>query len=118
MGETRSLDRLQWMLRIAIALVQGALLWWIYDRVERDLWPEDQRGWLGALVATAILVPGAHYLLADLPRPQMQLRVLAGLSLLTLGLGWHHGAWGADQPYDAPVAFAVPLAVLVFHALP
>jgi hypothetical protein len=118
MGETRSLDRSRLVSRIVIALLQGALLWWIYDRVERDLWPDDQRGWLGALVATAILVPGAHYLLADLPRPQWQLRVLAGLALLTLGLGWHHGAWGADQPYDAPVAFAVPLAVLVFHALP
>src|SRR5262245_64647072 len=117
MGESRSLDRSQRVARIGIALAQGALLWWIYDRVQHDLWPEAQWGWLGALVATAILVPGAHYLIADLPRPRLQSQVLAGLALLTLGLGWHHGAWGADQPYDAPVAFVVPLAVLVFHAL-
>jgi hypothetical protein len=118
MGEARSLDRSQMMVRIGISLGQGALLWWLYDRVEHDLWPKDQMGWLVALVAAAVLVPGAHYLIADLPQPRRQLQVLAGLALLALGLGWHHGAWGADEPYDAPIAFAVPLAVLVFHALP
>jgi len=118
MGETRSLDRSRMIVRIGIALVQGALLWWLYDRVDRHLWPEDRYGWLVALAAAAVLVPGAHYLIADLPRPRLQLGVLAGLTLLTLGLGWHYGAWGVDQPYDAPFAFAVPLAVLVFHALP
>jgi len=118
MGEARSLDRSQMMVRIGISLGQGALLWWLYDRVDHDLWPKDQMGWLVALVAAAVLVPGAHYLIADLPQPRRQLQVLAGLALLALGLGWHHGAWGADEPYDAPIAFAVPLAVLVFHALP
>lgn len=118
MGEARSLDRSQMMVRIGISLGQGALLWWLYDRVDQDLLPKDQMGWLVALVAAAVLVPGAHYLIADLPQPRRQLQVLAGLALLALGLGWHHGAWGADEPYDAPIAFAVPLAVLVFHALP
>ena len=118
MSEIRSLDRSQMMVRIGIALAQGALLWWLYDRVDHDLWPKDRMGLLVALVAAAVLVPGAHYLIADLPQPRLQLQVLAGLALLALGLGWHHGAWGADEPYDAPIAFAVPLAVLVFHALP
>jgi uncharacterized protein DUF4153 len=118
MGEVRTLDRSQMAARVGIALAQGALLWWLYDRVDHDLWPRDRMGLLVALVAAAVLVPGAHYLIVDLPRPRLQLQVLAGLALLSLGVGWHHGAWGADDPYDAPIAFAVPLAVLVFHALP
>jgi len=118
MGDTRSLDRSQMMVRVGFSLAQGALLWWLYDRVDHDLWPKDQMGLLVALIAAAVLVPGAHYLIADLPQPRRQLQLLAGLALLALGLGWHHGAWGADEPYEAPIAFAVPLAVLVFHALP
>ena len=78
MGEARSLDRSQMIVRIGISLGQGALLWWLYDRVDHDLWPKDQMGWLVALVAAAVLVPGAHYLIADLPQPRRKAADLLG----------------------------------------
>ena len=103
--------------RIAIALAQGFLLWWLYDAVSQDRWPEDQHGWLVGLIAAGTLVPLAHYLIADLAPAARQWPILAGLALLTLGLGWHHGAWTTGEPYQDP-SFALALFVLVFHAMP
>jgi hypothetical protein len=103
--------------RIAIALAQGFLLWWLYDAVTQDRWPADQRGWLVGLIAAGSLVPLAQYLISDLAPPARQWPLLAGLALLILGLGWHHGAWTTDEPYRDP-SFALALAALLFHALP
>lgn len=118
MTETQTVSRTQMAGRVAIALVQGALLWWLYDAFEHGYWPTDQRGWLMGLVAVAVLVPAAHYLIADLADPRRQLRVLAVLAVLVLGLGWHHGAWAADEPDTDFLSFPLALGVLVFHALP
>jgi len=103
--------------RAAVALAQGCLLWGLYDAAAHDRWPQDRRGWLVGLIAAGTLVPLAHYLVADLAPARRQWPVLAGLALLCLGLGWHHGAWTADEPYRDP-SFALALGVLVFHAMP
>jgi hypothetical protein len=106
------------IVRVGIALAQGALLWWLFDAAESGTWPAEQRGWLVALIAAGVLVPLAHYVLADLVPPARQLPVLAALAALSLGLGWHHGAWAGGEPDDPALSFALPMAVLVFHAMP
>lgn len=106
------------IVRVGVALAQGILLWWLFDAVENGLWTADRRGWLVALIAAGVLVPLAHYVLADLVPPARQWPVLAGLAALSLGLGWHHGAWTAGEPHDGAFSFALPMAVLVFHAMP
>jgi Domain of unknown function (DUF4153) len=111
-------QRRELVVRIAIALAQGALLWCLYESIERELWPADRLGLLAGLVTAAVLVPLAQYLIADLASAARQLRVLAGLGLVAFGLGWHHGAWTAGQPYDDPPSFPFALVVLVLHALP
>jgi hypothetical protein len=117
MSEAKSFSAGAMAGRIAIALAQGFLLWWLYDAVTQDRWPDDQRGWLVGLIAAGTLVPLVHYLICDLAPAARQWPLLAGLALLTLGLGWHHGAWTAEEPYQFP-SFALALFVLVFHALP
>jgi hypothetical protein len=117
MSEAKSFSAGAMAGRIAIALAQGFLLWWLYDAVTQDRWPEDQRGWLVGLIAAGTLVPLVRYLICDLAPAARQWPLLAGLALLTLGLGWHHGAWTADEPYQFP-SFALALFVLVFHAMP
>ncbi len=118
MSEVRTMDPRRWAARIGIALVQGLLLWWLYDVAANDRWPEDQRGWLAGLITVAVIVPGVHYLLADLATAARQRLVLLALALLSLGLGWHHGAWTADAPYREPLSFILPLGVLLFLLLP
>lgn len=118
MSEARTLDPGRWAARIGIALLQGLLLWWLYDVAANDRWPEDQRGWLAGLITVAVLVPGIHYLSADLANAARQRLVLLALALLSLGLGWHHGAWTADSPYREPLSFVLPLGVLLFLLLP
>jgi hypothetical protein len=103
--------------RAAIALAQGGLLWFLYDAAAHDRWPEGQRGWLVGLIAVAVLVPLAQYVLAGLAPVARQWRILAVLALVALALGWHHGAWTASEPYGEPY-FPVALGVLVFHAMP
>ncbi len=118
MSEARTMDPRHWVVRIGIALVQGLLLWWLYDAAANDRWPEDRHGWLAGLITVAVIVPGIHYLLADLASAARQRLVLLALALLSLGLGWHHGAWTADAPYREPVSFVLPLGVLLFLLLP
>ena len=118
MSEVRTLDPRRWAVRMGIALVQGLLLWWLYDAAANDRWPEGQRGWLAGLITIAVLVPGIHYLLADFASAASQRWVLLALALLSLGLGWHHGAWTADSPYSEPLTFVLPLGVLMFLLLP
>jgi hypothetical protein len=105
-------------LRIAVALAQGALLWRLFEIADNDLWPPEQRGWLIALSAAGILLPLAYYVLADLAPLARLWPALAGLALLSLGLGWHHGAWTTSEPYRGSVEFVVAMGVLVFHAMP
>lgn len=118
MGEPPTVGLRPWLVRIGIAGVQGVLLWWLYDAAVNDLWPEARRGWLAGWVTAAVLVPGVHYLLADLAPLGRQRLVLPALALLLLGMGWHHGAWTADSPYQEPLSFVLPLAVLLFVLLP
>jgi hypothetical protein len=116
-GEAKHFSAGAVAVRAAVALAQGFLLWWLYDAAAHDRWPEDRRGWLIGLIAAGTLVPLAHYLVDDLAPARRQWPVLAGLALFVLGLGWHHGAWTADEPYRDP-SFALALGVLVFHAMP
>lgn len=106
--------------RIAIALVQGGLLWWLYRSIEAESWPGTDPGWLIGLIAPAVVVPLAHYLVEDLARDRRTPWMLAALALALFGFGWHHGAWIAAEPYDVEgtLSFTLALAVLVFHALP
>lgn len=111
------MDRLLW--RVAISLLQGLLLWWLYHSVETDSWPATDRGWLIGLIAPAVLVPAAHFLIVDVGDRRRGLWVLLPLALALFGLGWHHGAWTSNDPqFDSTFAFSLALVVLVFHALP
>ncbi|MEX1993849.1 MAG: DUF4153 domain-containing protein [Steroidobacteraceae bacterium] len=114
--ENRSPGR--FMGRASIALLQGGLLWWLYRAVEQETWPATDRGWLIGLIAATILVPIAHYLMADVAIDRRRDWLLLPLALAVFGLGWHHGAWTIDDLHFQSVAFALALAVLVFHALP
>jgi len=106
-----------WM-RIAVALGQGAWLWWLYWSLDDTRWPGTDLGWLVGLAAPGVLVPLAHYLIEDLAPGRRGRLVLVPLALALFGIGWHHGAWTAGEPYENPLPFVVPLAVLEFHALP
>ena len=115
-GDIRTPDRFLW--RAGIALLQGGVLWWLYRAIEQKFWPATDPGWLVGLIAPAILVPIAHYLVADLTTDRRRVWVLAPLALALFGFGWHHGAWTAKEPHFDSFPFALALAVLVFHALP
>jgi hypothetical protein len=115
-ADIRTPNRFLW--RAGIALLQGALLWWLYRAVEQERWPATDHGWLFGLIAATVLVPVAHYLIADLTTDPRRVRVLAPLALALFGFGWHHGAWTANRPNFDSVAFSLALVVLLFHALP
>lgn len=115
-AQTRPLDRLPW--RIGVALLQGAMLWWLYRSIEQKVWPATDRGWLIGLISAAILVPIAHYLTSDITADRRRFWVLPPLALALFGLGWHNGAWTVNEPNFDSFAFALALVVLVFHALP
>ena len=104
--------------RIAIALVQGGALWWLYRAADLQVWPGTDRGWLVGLVTPAILVPLAHYLTTDLAPDRRRFWILPLLALVLFGFGWHHGDWTTNEPNGDFFSFAVAVVVLVFHALP
>jgi hypothetical protein len=114
--QIRPLDRFPW--RVAVALLQGAILWWLYRSIGLNVWPATDRGWLIGLIAAAILVPIAHYLTSDIAADWRRFWVLPPLALALFGFGWHHGAWTVNEPNFDSFAFALALVVLVFHALP
>lgn len=115
---------------IALAALQGAVLWWLYRAMKSGGWPATDPAWLAALLAPAILVPPLVYLQLGLGR-LTRIAATAGAAALALfGIGWHFGArvigaplidaaQGAHWMDDAaPYALALPLLVLCFHALP
>lgn len=104
--------------RIAIALGQGVTLWWLYWSLDSGRWPGTHPGWMVGLAAPAVLVPVAHYLIEDLAPGRRARFALLPIAFALFGFGWHHGAWTAAEPYDDAFPFVLPLAVLVFHALP
>jgi hypothetical protein len=118
MGEGTPLYRRLIVVRIGIALAQGVLLWVLYEAAVHELWPQSRRGLLLGLVCIAVVVPLAHYLLADLATRARQLAVLVALALLTFGLGWHHGTWTYFEEHGDFYSFPFALGVLLFHALP
>ena len=115
-AQIRPLDRFPW--RVPVALLQGAILWWLYRSIELGVWPATDRGWLIGLIAAAILVPIAHYLTSDITGDRRRFWVLPPFALALFGFGWHHGAWTVNDPNFDSFAFALALVVLVFHALP
>ncbi len=114
--DARAVNRL--LKRMGVALLQGGMLWWLYRSTELELWPYPSRGWLVGLIAATILVPIAHYLMADLSADRRRFWVLPPLALALFGFGWHHGAWTVNEPRFDSMPFALALGVLVFHALP
>lgn len=118
MNETENRAPGRFIRRAAIALLQGGLLWWLYRAVEQETWPATHRGWLIGLIAATILVPVSHYLMSELSSDRRRYWLLPPLALALFGFGWHHGAWTIDDLHFQSVAFALALAVLVFHALP
>lgn len=105
-----------------LALLQGLILWWLFDALRDKAWPATDPGLLAALLTPAILVPPIVYLQLGLARLQTVLAVSAGAGLVLAGMGWHYGAlvapaggsgFGAD-----PISFAAVVIVLCFHALP
>ncbi len=103
--------------RIAMAFVQGGVLWWLYRSIEQKTWLSTEHGLLYGLIAAAILLPVAHYLVTDLTTDRRRFWVLPPLALALFGFGWHHGEWTAGDGGESFV-FALALIVLVFHALP
>jgi hypothetical protein len=118
MSDGPPLDRRQMLARIGIALVQGVLLWALYEIAAQELWPEDRRGLLVGLICAVALVPLAHYVIDGLAGRGRQLAVLAALAALCFGLGWHHGAWTYFDGHGGFYSFPVALGVLIFHVLP
>ena len=115
-SETTVRESFRW--RALIAFAQGALLWWLYRSIELKNWPATDHGWLIGLIAAAILVPVAHFLIVDITNDRRRLWVLPPLALALFGFGWHAGTWTAHDLGLGYFSFALALAVLVFHALP
>jgi len=104
--------------RIAIALAQGGVLWWLYRSLDLDLWPGTDHAWLVGLATPAVLVPVAHYLTDDIAPDRRRLWILPLLALALFGFGWHYGDWTSNEPYEEFFSYALAIFVLVFHALP
>ncbi len=115
-AQVRTRDRMLW--RVVIALSQGVLLWWLFRSIADETWPATNKGWLVGLITPVILLPVAHYLLIDVGRDRRGLWVLPAIGILLFGIGWHHGAWTAAEPYQEFISFAPAVVVLIFHALP
>lgn len=115
-AQVRTRDRMLW--RVVIALSQGVLLWWLFRSIADDTWPATNQGWLVGLITPVILLPVAHYLLIGVARDRRGHWALLPMALALFGLGWHHGAWTANEPYLEFYSFALAVVVLIFHALP
>jgi hypothetical protein len=118
MAEGTPLNRRLILSRVGIALTQGVLLWVLYEVVTHELWPVGRRGLLVGLICALVVTPLAHYLIVDLAARSRQVTVLAGLALLSFGLGWHHGTWTYFEEHGGFYSFPFALGVLLFHALP
>lgn len=118
MSESESETRNAMLPQAAVALLQGATLWWLYRSIEQHSWPATDRGWLIGLITTVILVPIAHYLLSGITSDRRRFWVLPPLALALFGFGWHDGAWTASENNFETIPFALAIIVLVFHALP
>lgn len=108
-----------------LALLQGIVLWWLFDAARDKAWPATDPAWLVALLAPAILVPPLVYLQLGLARLRAVLLISCAAGLVLAGLGWHYGAQVVSLParyggnYDeSAYAFALAVIVLCFHALP
>jgi hypothetical protein len=104
--------------RIAVALGQGLLLWWLYYAARQAYWPSEHPGLLVGLATAAAVTPVARYLVEELAPLGRQLQLLAALALVLFGLGWHEGAWAGGESHDEHFGFVVALGVLMFHVLP
>lgn len=115
------IDRKQRLGLIAISALQGLVLWCLYSAAKRAVWPVTEPAWFHGLLAPAILVPPLIYLVLGLATSRRIAGLAAGASALLFALGWHFGArvLGDSQASpENPYAFALPVIVLCFHALP
>ncbi len=105
-----------------LALLQGLVLWWLFDAMRDKAWPATDPGLLVALLTPAVLVPPLVYLQIGLARLRIVLSVSAAAGLVLAGLGWHYGAWvglAGENDFDSDAfTFALAVIVLCFHALP
>lgn len=115
--------------RIGIGLLQGALLWWLYNAADttgsRELiWPATQPQLFGPLLLAALYLPFA--LLAGVGRMRVvTLAVWAAVAGVALALlGWHDvarqaaGVRGDYPPFlDFPVLPFAAVALFISHHL-
>ena len=110
---------------VAVAFLQGVVLWWLVASARARSWPATDPAWLAALLAPAVLVPPLLCLQLGLARLRTVALVSLAGGLVLAALGWHYGSSvvGLVSPQGGPFgqdafAFALAVVVLCFHALP
>jgi hypothetical protein len=113
--------------RVALSLVQGVVLFWLYRAAQLELWPATNPGLIAALATCALLLPLTWYVIDGLGAGGQRIALIAMVAAALLLFGWHHGARATVSPSAqdtsgelvlASASFLAVLGVLWCHAMP
>jgi hypothetical protein len=113
--------------RVALSLVQGVVLFWLYRAAQLESWPATNQGLIAALATCALLLPLTWYVIDGLGARGQRLALITAIASALLVFGWHHGARATVSPSGpdtrgelvlASAAFLAVLGVLWCHAMP
>jgi hypothetical protein len=113
--------------RVALSLVQGVVLFWLYRAARLEIWPATNQGLIAALATCALLLPVTWYVIDGLGRRGQCVALLTAVAAALLLFGWHLGARATVAPSGpdtrgelalTSASFLVVLGVLWCHAMP
>ncbi len=87
--------------RVALSLVQGVVLFWLYRAARLEAWPATNQGLIAALATCALLLPLTWYVIDGLGARGQRLALIAAIAAALLLFGWHHGARATVVPVRA-----------------
>lgn len=126
-GASAPLGRDAILRRVALSLVQGVVLYWLYRAALLEIWPSTNQGLIAALATCALLLPITWYVVDGLGRRDQRVALIIVISAALLLFGWHLGALGTVAPSGpdtrgelalASFSFLAVLGVLWCHAMP
>lgn len=113
--------------RVALSLVQGVVLFWLYRAARLEVWPATNQGLIAALATCTLLLPLTWYVIDELGARGQRLALITVIAAALLLFGWHHGARATVAPSGpdtrgelalASAGFLAVLGVLWGHAMP